>query len=62
MNIAIIGTVISGLTAASLLNNHHKASTKINFAHKWFEIDLGYLIAFLLQKLNIIQLNKVNKV
>ena len=40
-------------------NNHHKTPTKRNFAYKWFEIDLGYLIALLLQKLSIIQLSKV---
>jgi len=43
-------------------NNHHKEPTRSNFSHKWFEVDLGYLIALLLQKMNIIQLNKVNKV
>ncbi|MBF75570.1 acyl-CoA desaturase [Candidatus Poribacteria bacterium] len=36
-------------------NNHHQAPNQGNFAHRWFEMDLGYLIAFLLQKLHIIQ-------
>jgi len=39
-------------------NNHHKAPNNRNFAHRWFEIDLGFLLASLLQKFNIIQLNK----
>jgi stearoyl-CoA desaturase (delta-9 desaturase) len=39
-------------------NNHHKTPNNRNFAHRWFEIDLGYLFASLLQKLNVIQLNK----
>lgn len=39
-------------------NNHHKAHRKINFANRWFEIDLGYLFAFFLQKLNIVKINK----
>ena len=36
-------------------NNHHQAPNQGNFAHRWFEMDLGHLIAFLLQKLHIIQ-------
>ena len=39
-------------------NNHHKTPNNRNFAHRWFEIDLGCLFASLLQKLNVIQLNK----
>ena len=39
-------------------NNHHKAPRKINFANRWFEIDLGYLFASFLQKLNIVKINK----
>ena len=39
-------------------NNHHRAPNNRNFAYLWFEIDLGYLFASLLQKLNIIQLNR----
>jgi stearoyl-CoA desaturase (delta-9 desaturase) len=39
-------------------NNHHKTPNNRNFAHRWFEIDLGCLLASFLQKLNVIQLNK----
>ena len=39
-------------------NNHHKTPNNRNFAHRWFEIDLGCLLASLLQKLNVIQINK----
>ena len=39
-------------------NNHHKTPNNRNFSHRWFEIDLGCLFASLLQKLNVIQLNK----
>ena len=39
-------------------NNHDKTPNKMNFVHLWFEIDLGCLLASLLQKLNVIQINK----
>ena len=39
-------------------NNHHKRPKNRNFAYRWFEIDLGFIFASLLQKLNVIQLNK----
>jgi len=39
-------------------NNHHKTPNNRNFSHRWFEIDLGCLLASLLQKLNVIQINK----
>ncbi len=42
-------------------NNHHKKPNHKNFAHKWFEIDIGYLFTLLLLKLKIIQLNEVSK-
>lgn len=40
-------------------NNHHHAGSKPNFAAKWFEFDPTYPIILLLDKLNIIQLNRV---
>ena len=39
-------------------NNHHNTPNKRNFAHRWFELDTGFIIATLLQKFNIIQLNR----
>tara|TARA_B000000557_G_C20811383_1_gene460327 strand:+ start:3097 stop:3825 length:729 start_codon:yes stop_codon:yes gene_type:complete len=39
-------------------NNHHNSPNKRNFTHRWFELDTGFIIATLLQKLNIIQLKK----
>lgn len=41
-------------------NNHHQSPNRGNFAHRWFEMDLGYLVASLLQKLNIIQFKNPN--
>ncbi len=35
-------------------NNHHNNSTKINFASKWYEIDLGFLIIMILKKIKIV--------
>jgi len=35
-------------------NNHHKFPTKSNFAFRWFEIDFGYFIIKVLNKLRII--------
>jgi stearoyl-CoA desaturase (delta-9 desaturase) len=35
-------------------NNHHKFPTKSNFAFRWFEIDFGYFIIRVLNKLRII--------
>jgi stearoyl-CoA desaturase (delta-9 desaturase) len=37
-------------------NNHHKFPTKSNFAFRWFEIDFGYFVIKLLDKLRIIRL------
>ncbi len=37
-------------------NNHHKMPLKGNFAYRWFEMDFGYLIAYILTKLKIIHL------
>lgn len=36
-------------------NNHHKFGDKINFAHKWYEIDLTYQISLFLKKIRIIE-------
>ena len=35
-------------------NNHHKKPNNLNFAEKWFELDIGYLTCFLLKKIKII--------
>ena len=37
-------------------NNHHKMPLKRNFAYRWFEIDFGFFIAYILTKLKIINL------
>jgi len=37
-------------------NNHHKSPNKAKFSYRWFELDLGYLIIQLLNKLRIIRL------
>jgi len=42
-------------------NNHHYASTDANFAKKWFEFDLTYIIMRGLHKIKVIQLVPVNK-
>lgn len=36
-------------------NNHHKNGKRLNFAHRFFEIDFTYLIAALLMSLGVIQ-------
>ena len=43
-------------------NNHHKKPNKTNFGYRWFEIDLGHIFASLLEKLNIIKINKSLKI
>jgi stearoyl-CoA desaturase (delta-9 desaturase) len=42
-------------------NNHHQNGNKINFATKWFELDLTYYIAIVLDKLGIITINQRSK-
>ncbi len=42
-----------------LHNNHHKNANNPNFAVKWFEIDPLYPFILVLDKLKIIQLNKI---
>ena len=37
-------------------NNHHHAKNNANFARRWFEFDITFLIMKLMHKLNIIQL------
>ncbi len=39
-------------------NNHHKQGDNANFARKWFEFDLTYLIMLLLNAVGIIKLKK----
>ena len=38
-------------------NNHHKFPQKLNFAFKWFEIDIGFIIIKFLYKMKIIKPN-----
>lgn len=40
-------------------NNHHKAKDNANFARKWFEFDLTYLIMRLMNTLGIIKLKPI---
>ena len=42
-------------------NNHHKRPKNRNFAYRWFEMDLGYVFASILQKCNIISAAKGSK-
>jgi stearoyl-CoA desaturase (delta-9 desaturase) len=35
-------------------NNHHKKPNNINFAKRWFELDLGFLFSIILKKMRII--------
>lgn len=43
-------------------NNHHVRASSPNFGFKWHELDPTYLIILVLNKLNIIQLNKATMV
>ena len=38
-------------------NNHHWKPKSINFSSRWFEIDPGFLITKILNKINMIRLN-----
>ena len=40
-------------------NNHHQFPGRANYAHRWFEFDMGYYAVRVLNKLKIIQLKKV---
>lgn len=35
-------------------NNHHKRPNNMNFAVKWFELDLGYIATLILKKVKIV--------
>ena len=35
-------------------NNHHKKPNNINFAKRWFELDVGFLLSIILKKMRII--------
>lgn len=39
-------------------NNHHRYGQKLNFAHRWFEIDLTYQFSRILIFLGVIKLQK----
>ena len=43
-------------------NNHHQYPSRANYAVKWFEIDFGYCMVRLLNKVGIIQLKKATKI
>jgi stearoyl-CoA desaturase (delta-9 desaturase) len=38
-------------------NNHHRFSNKMNFAYRWFELDLTYVLSKPLKFLKIININ-----
>ena len=40
-------------------NNHHRFSQRMNFAHRWFEIDFTYEIARILNTLGIIRMKDI---
>ena len=39
-------------------NNHHRFPSKNNFAFKWYEIDFGYLLIRLLNRIGVITITK----
>jgi stearoyl-CoA desaturase (delta-9 desaturase) len=39
-------------------NNHHRFGKKINFAHKWFELDFTFLISKILHHLGLIRIKE----
>ncbi|MDA8791830.1 fatty acid desaturase [Bacteriovoracaceae bacterium] len=39
-------------------NNHHKFGQRLNFAHRWFEIDFTFLVAKVLNFLRIIKMKE----
>lgn len=39
-------------------NNHHKNPSRSNFGFKWYELDPGYLIIKVLNRLKVIRINK----
>lgn len=39
-------------------NNHHKYGQKLNFAHRWFEVDLTYQFSKILRSFGIIQVKE----
>ena len=41
-------------------NNHHKNCQKINFAKRWFEIDVTYYLSLMLNRLGIIQIRETS--
>ena len=41
-----------------LHNNHHNYPNKVNFAIRKFEIDLGYLMMVLLEKVNLLKIKR----
>lgn len=40
-------------------NNHHQNASRVNFAHKWFEIDPTYPITLILNYLGIIKIRRM---
>ena len=52
-NLFPIGILIVG---DELHNNHHRDPTNPNFAHRWFEFDLGYFYVRVFQKLGLLKL------
>lgn len=41
-------------------NNHHRAKTNANFARRWFEFDLTYMVMRILNHLRIIRIKSVS--
>ena len=44
-----------------LHNNHHAYPGKVNFAHKWFEFDIGYMYIRILTTLNLCEIKTTEK-
>jgi stearoyl-CoA desaturase (delta-9 desaturase) len=41
-------------------NNHHHFGSRMNFAHRWFEVDFTYAFALILRRLGIIRFLNTN--
>lgn len=52
-NLFPIGIIISG---DELHNNHHKNPSNPNFAHRWFEFDIGYMYLKIFEKIGLLKL------
>jgi stearoyl-CoA desaturase (Delta-9 desaturase) len=57
MNLFPIGLFLAG---EELHGNHHNDATNPNYAHRWFEFDLGYAYAVIFSYLGLLKIRKKN--